>query len=197
MTPQLQAKLLRVTRMALQRVGSNTEITNARIIACTNRNLESSEERAFSRGFVYRLNVVELNIRRCATPRGYFAAGGIVHRPVHTGSRRFRGRGGLSGALRVARQCARVAQRDGTPHWCAAAKWSCPASARALSATAPPAATGSRRHRQAGGGRAPDDSPRLARAASAAETFKTSASAGARWLQIQRLRELGLTVDAE
>lgn len=65
MTPQLQAKLLRVTQDGrFQRVGSNTEIhTNARIIACTNRNLEEAVKTGgFREDLFYRLNVVELSI---------------------------------------------------------------------------------------------------------------------------------------
>ncbi len=65
MTPQLQAKLLRVTQDGrFQRVGANTEIhTNARIIACTNRNLEEAVKSGrFREDLFYRLNVVELNI---------------------------------------------------------------------------------------------------------------------------------------
>ena len=65
MTPQLQAKLLRVTQDGrFQRVGSNTEVhTNARIIACTNRNLEEAVKSGrFREDLFYRLNVVELNI---------------------------------------------------------------------------------------------------------------------------------------
>jgi len=65
MSPQLQAKLLRVTQDGrFQRVGSNTEVrTNARILAASNRNLD--EEVAadrFREDLFYRLNVVELNI---------------------------------------------------------------------------------------------------------------------------------------
>jgi DNA-binding NtrC family response regulator len=65
MTPQLQAKLLRVTQDGrFQRVGANTEIhTDARIIACTNRNLEEAVKSGrFREDLFYRLNVVELNI---------------------------------------------------------------------------------------------------------------------------------------
>ena len=65
MTSQLQAKLLRVTQDGrFQRVGSNTEVhTNARIIACTNRNLEEAVKSGrFREDLFYRLNVVELNI---------------------------------------------------------------------------------------------------------------------------------------
>jgi transcriptional regulator with PAS, ATPase and Fis domain len=65
MTPQLQAKLLRVTQDGrFQRVGANLEIhTNARIIACTNRNLEEAVKSGrFREDLFYRLNVVELNI---------------------------------------------------------------------------------------------------------------------------------------
>src|SRR6202171_6212261 len=42
MSPQLQAKLLRVTQDGrFQRIGSNTEIqTNTRVLAASNRNLE-------------------------------------------------------------------------------------------------------------------------------------------------------------
>jgi DNA-binding NtrC family response regulator len=64
-SPQLQAKLLRITQDGrFQRVGSNTERqTNARILAATNRNLEN-EVRAggFREDLFYRLNVVELHI---------------------------------------------------------------------------------------------------------------------------------------
>ncbi len=65
MSPQLQAKLLRVTQDGrFQRIGSNAEIhANARILAASNRNLEE-EVRAgrFREDLFYRLNVVELNI---------------------------------------------------------------------------------------------------------------------------------------
>jgi two-component system response regulator AtoC len=65
MSPQLQAKLLRVTQDGrFQRVGSNVEIhTNARILAASNRNLEEEVKRGgFREDLFYRLNVVELNI---------------------------------------------------------------------------------------------------------------------------------------
>src|SRR5205814_4952181 len=65
MSPQLQAKLLRVTQDGrFQRVGSNTEIqTNARILAASNRNLEEEVKHGrFREDLFYRLNVVELNI---------------------------------------------------------------------------------------------------------------------------------------
>src|SRR5947209_10345567 len=65
MSPQLQAKLLRVTQDGrFQRVGSNTEIhTNARILAATNRNIEEEVKKGrFREDLFYRLNVVELNI---------------------------------------------------------------------------------------------------------------------------------------
>lgn len=65
MSPQLQAKLLRITQDGrFQRIGSNTEIhTNARILAASNRNLdEEVKESRFREDLFYRLNVVELNI---------------------------------------------------------------------------------------------------------------------------------------
>jgi DNA-binding NtrC family response regulator len=65
MSPQLQAKLLRVTQDGrFQRVGSNTEIhTNARILASTNRHLEEETKNGrFREDLYYRLNVVELTI---------------------------------------------------------------------------------------------------------------------------------------
>jgi DNA-binding NtrC family response regulator len=65
MSPQLQAKLLRVTQNGtLQRVGSNREIrTNARILAASNKNLEDEVKIGrFREDLFYRLNVVELNI---------------------------------------------------------------------------------------------------------------------------------------
>jgi DNA-binding NtrC family response regulator len=65
MSPQLQAKLLRVTQNGtFQRVGSNRELrTNARILTATNRNLEELvKEGKFREDLFYRLNVVELNI---------------------------------------------------------------------------------------------------------------------------------------
>ncbi len=65
MSPQLQAKLLRVTQDGrFQRVGSNAEIqVNARILAATNRNLEQEVKSGrFREDLFYRLNVVELNI---------------------------------------------------------------------------------------------------------------------------------------
>ncbi len=65
MSPQLQAKILRVTQDGrFQRVGSNREFqTNARILAATNRNLEE-EVRAgrFREDLFYRLNVFEINL---------------------------------------------------------------------------------------------------------------------------------------
>ena len=65
MSPQLQAKLLRVTQDGrFQRVGANREIqTNARLLAATNRNLEDEVKRGrFREDLFYRLNVVELHI---------------------------------------------------------------------------------------------------------------------------------------
>jgi DNA-binding NtrC family response regulator len=65
MSPQLQAKLLRVTQDgAFQRVGSNNEIqTNARILAATHRDLEIEVKGGrFREDLYYRLNVVELAI---------------------------------------------------------------------------------------------------------------------------------------
>ena len=65
MSPQLQAKLLRVAQDGrFQRIGSNTEIrVNARILAATNRNLDEEVKRGrFREDLYYRLNVVELNI---------------------------------------------------------------------------------------------------------------------------------------
>ena len=65
MSPQLQAKLLRVTQNGrFHRVGSNTELqTNARILAATNSNLEEKVKAGlFREDLFYRLNVVELNI---------------------------------------------------------------------------------------------------------------------------------------
>jgi DNA-binding NtrC family response regulator len=65
MSPQLQAKLLRVAQDGrFQRIGSNAEIrVNARILAATNRNLEDEVKKGrFREDLYYRLNVVELNI---------------------------------------------------------------------------------------------------------------------------------------
>jgi DNA-binding NtrC family response regulator len=65
MSPQLQAKLLRVTQDGqFQRVGSNRVIrTDARILAASNRNLEEDVKKGrFREDLFYRLNVVELNI---------------------------------------------------------------------------------------------------------------------------------------
>ncbi len=65
MSPQLQAKLLRVTQNGtFQRVGSNRElVTNARLLTATNRNLEDLVRNGkFREDLFYRLNVVELNI---------------------------------------------------------------------------------------------------------------------------------------
>src|SRR6185437_2287540 len=65
MSPQLQAKLLRVTQNGtFQRVGSNREVkTNARILAASNKNLEDEVKHGrFREDLFYRLNVVELNI---------------------------------------------------------------------------------------------------------------------------------------
>ncbi len=65
MAPQLQAKLLRVAQDGrFQRIGSNTEIqVNARILAATNRNLEEQVKAGrFREDLFYRINVVELNV---------------------------------------------------------------------------------------------------------------------------------------
>lgn len=65
MSPQLQAKLLRVTQDGrFQRVGSNAEIhASARILAATNRNLDEEVRKGrFREDLFYRINVVELNI---------------------------------------------------------------------------------------------------------------------------------------
>ncbi len=65
MSPQLQAKLLRVAQDGrFQRIGSNAEIrVNARILAATNRNLEEEVKKGrFREDLFYRLNVVELNV---------------------------------------------------------------------------------------------------------------------------------------
>ncbi len=65
MSPNLQAKLLRVTQDGrFQRLGSNIEVqTNARILAATNRNLDEDVRKGrFREDLFYRLNVVELAI---------------------------------------------------------------------------------------------------------------------------------------
>ncbi|HZR16062.1 MAG TPA: sigma-54 dependent transcriptional regulator [Verrucomicrobiae bacterium] len=65
MSPPLQAKLLRVTQDGrFTRVGSNKDLlTNARILAATNRILEDQVKAGlFREDLFYRLNVVELNI---------------------------------------------------------------------------------------------------------------------------------------
>jgi DNA-binding NtrC family response regulator len=65
MSPQLQAKLLRVTQEGrFQRVGSGKELqTDARILAATNRNLEALiKEGRFREDLFYRLAVVELGV---------------------------------------------------------------------------------------------------------------------------------------
>ncbi len=65
MSPQLQAKLLRVTQNgSFHRVGSNQELqTDARILAATNSDLEQKvREGGFREDLFYRINVVELNV---------------------------------------------------------------------------------------------------------------------------------------
>jgi len=65
MSPQLQAKLLRVTQDGrFQRVGSNAEVrTDARILAASNRNMDDEVKVGrFREDLFYRLNVVELNV---------------------------------------------------------------------------------------------------------------------------------------
>lgn len=65
MSPQLQAKLLRVIEdRRFTRVGSNKEIfSDVRILAATNRDLEEEVEKGRFRGdLLYRLNVVDLHI---------------------------------------------------------------------------------------------------------------------------------------
>jgi DNA-binding NtrC family response regulator len=63
MSPQLQAKLLRITNDGcFQRIGANRELkTNARLLAATNRILEEEVKKGrFREDLFYRLNVVEL-----------------------------------------------------------------------------------------------------------------------------------------
>jgi DNA-binding NtrC family response regulator len=65
MSPQLQAKLLRVTQDGtFRRIGSGKELhTNARILAATNKNLEALiKEGRFREDLFYRLAVVELGV---------------------------------------------------------------------------------------------------------------------------------------
>ncbi len=65
MSPGLQAKLLRITQDGcFRRVGSNRDlVTNARILAATNRDLEQEIEAGkFREDLFYRLNVLELNV---------------------------------------------------------------------------------------------------------------------------------------
>jgi DNA-binding NtrC family response regulator len=64
-SPQLQAKLLRVTQDGrFQRVGSNREVrSNVRILAASNRNLDEEVKGGrFREDLFYRLNVVELEV---------------------------------------------------------------------------------------------------------------------------------------
>jgi DNA-binding NtrC family response regulator len=65
MSPGLQSKLLRITQDGtFQRVGSNEERkTNARILASTNRNLETEvQDGRFREDLFFRLNVVEIYV---------------------------------------------------------------------------------------------------------------------------------------
>ena len=65
MSPMLQAKLLRITQDGrFQRLGSNKERqTNARLLAATNRNLETEVAKGtFREDLFYRLNVFEIHI---------------------------------------------------------------------------------------------------------------------------------------
>jgi len=65
MSPALQAKFLRVTQDGtFQRVGSNKERrANVRVLAATNRNLESEVEKGrFREDLFFRLNVVEIYV---------------------------------------------------------------------------------------------------------------------------------------
>ena len=118
MSPALQAKLLRVTQDGrFQRVGSNREIhTNARILAASNRNLEDEVKNGrFREDLFYRLNVVELNIPPLRERReDILPLAGRFIEEIDQRPRAVFGHGGrVSGALSVAGQRARVAQRDG------------------------------------------------------------------------------------
>jgi DNA-binding NtrC family response regulator len=65
MSPGLQAKLLRITQDGcFRRVGSNRDlVTNARILAATNRDLEAEIAAGkFREDLFYRLNVLEMNV---------------------------------------------------------------------------------------------------------------------------------------
>ena len=65
MSPALQAKLLRIIQDGhFQRLGSNKDRqTNARLLAATNRNLETEVAKgSFREDLFYRLNVVEIHI---------------------------------------------------------------------------------------------------------------------------------------
>ena len=118
MSPDLQAKLLRVTQDGrFQRIGSNKEIqTAARIIAASNRNLEDEVKNGrFREDLFYRLNVVELNIPPLRERREDILplAGKFIEEIRERARALFGNGGGVPGELSLAGQRARIAQRHG------------------------------------------------------------------------------------
>ena len=70
MTPALQAKLLHVLQDAeFTKLGSNKRVqVDVRIVAATNRDLETDDaRRGFREDLYYRLTVIELTVPRCAS----------------------------------------------------------------------------------------------------------------------------------
>ena len=119
MSPQLQAKLLRVAQDGrFQRIGSNTEIhVNARILAASNRNLEEEVKAGrFREDLFYRLNVVELNVpplrerREDILPLASQFIAGFTQGRARLSSTLRR----LPGTIFLARQRPGTAQRHGT-----------------------------------------------------------------------------------